>query len=147
LIWLGFRRKSIPYIRERRVAGKSSWTFRKKWAYMLNSIFSFTALPIALLGLVGWVGIIASCVLAVIVLLYWYMGHIEVSGYTPLMLVLLFSSSAHLIGLSVVGSYVWRTYENSKRRPQSVLLHQLSFPNSSPKGGTVETVHSLKRDL
>ena len=147
LIWLGFRRKSIPYIRERRVAGKSTWTFRKKWAYMLNSIFSFTSLPIALLGLVGCAGVVASCVLAVIVFFCWCMGRIEVSGYTPLMLVLLFSSSAHLIGLSVVGSYVWRTYENSKRRPQSIVLHQLSFPISSPEGGTVETVHPLKRDL
>jgi hypothetical protein len=36
------------------------------------------------------------------------------------MLAILFMASSVLIGLGIVGSYVWRTYENSKARPAAV---------------------------
>ena len=130
LFWLGFRREAVPYVRQERRSGKSAWTLRKKLHYMLNSIFSFTALPFALLGIVGMLGVVGSLTLAIIVFLFWYAGLIPVSGYTPLMLVILLSSSANLVGLSIVGSYVWRTYENSKNRPLSVVMRQLTFPSS-----------------
>lgn len=106
LIWLGFRRVSIPYVRQKRAGGQSVWTFRKKLNYMLNSIFAFTALPIALLGLVGIAGVTGSLSLSLIVFLSWYLNLIDIQGYTPLMLVVLFSSSANLLVLSVVGSYI-----------------------------------------
>jgi len=51
LIWLGFRRKEIGYIRKERSAGRSAWTFRKKWRYMTDSVYSFTNLPIFLISL------------------------------------------------------------------------------------------------
>ncbi|MCH2211377.1 MAG: hypothetical protein MK110_08750 [Fuerstiella sp.] len=73
---------------------------------MLNSIFAFTALPIALLGLVGIAGVTGSLSLSLIVFLSWYLNLIDIQGYTPLMLVVLFSSSANLLVLSVVGSYI-----------------------------------------
>ena len=44
-------------------------------------------------------------------------GAIKQAGYTPLMLVVLLSTFTLLFGLGIVGSYVWRTYENSKGRP------------------------------
>jgi glycosyltransferase involved in cell wall biosynthesis len=127
LYWLGFRRASVPYVRQERRAGKSAWTFRKKWQYMLNSIFSFTALPISVLGFVGVLGVLSSLLISVIVFVSWYMNWIPVPGYTPLMLVILLSSSAQLIGLSIVGNYVWRAYENSKHRPLAIVMRQFTF--------------------
>jgi putative effector of murein hydrolase LrgA (UPF0299 family) len=53
-------------------------------------------------------------------------GVIQASGYTPIMLVMLLSTFTILFGLGVVGSYVWRTYENSKGRPPSVpMSHEI----------------------
>jgi hypothetical protein len=49
-------------------------------------------------------------------------GVIEVPGYTALMLVTLMSATTLLLGLGVVGSYVWRTYENSKNRPSAIAM-------------------------
>jgi polyisoprenyl-phosphate glycosyltransferase len=43
------------------------------------------------------------------------------------MLALLFVTSAILISLGLVGSYVWRTYENSKRRPSVVPMTHERF--------------------
>jgi polyisoprenyl-phosphate glycosyltransferase len=125
LYWLGFRRVEIPYARQPRPVGKSAWTLRKRIRYLQDSIFSFTSLPIAAITTLGVVGALASFVYACVVFAFWAAGDIDVAGYTPLMLALLFMASSVLIGLGIVGSYVWRTYENSKRRPGSVtMIHE-----------------------
>jgi glycosyltransferase involved in cell wall biosynthesis len=119
LIWLGFERAEIPYDRQPRERGRSGWTFRKKLRYLLDSIYSFTDLPINLLLVAGVSGVLMSLLGALVVLLAWLLGT-NVAGYTPLMLTLLVMGSLTLSGLGLVGSYVWRTYENSKRRPGAV---------------------------
>ena len=120
LIWLGFRRIEVPYDRAARPSGRSGWTLRKKLRYLFDSTYSFTDLPINLLLTVGVGGVLLSLIAAAIVLVAWMFAGIGVAGYTPLMLTMLGMGSLMLSGLGVVGSYVWRTYENSKRRPSSV---------------------------
>lgn len=127
LFWLGFRRSHVSYERLARAHGKSGWSFRRKYRYLLDSAFSFTDLPISVLSGVGAIGVLASMVLAVIVLIMRLTGRIAVLGYTPLMLMLLLSTSTILIGLGIVGSYVWRTYENSKNRPLYVPMSHETF--------------------
>ena len=130
LYWLGYRRVEVPYARLARPSGKSAWSLRKRLRYLQDSIFSFTSLPIALITAVGVVGVLASFTYAVVVFVFWATGRIDVQGYTPLMLSILFMASAILIGLGIVGSYVWRTYENSKRRPTSVVMSHEEFGSS-----------------
>jgi glycosyltransferase involved in cell wall biosynthesis len=127
LIWLGYRRAEIPYDRAPRAHGHSGWTLRKKVRYLLDSIYSFTDLPINLLLLVGVTGTLLSSAAALAVFLTWALVGIPVAGYTPIMLTLLVMGSLTLSGLGVVGSYVWRTYENSKRRPHAVAMISESF--------------------
>lgn len=128
LIWLGYRRVEIPYDRAPRTSGRSGWTLGKKVRYLLDSIYSFTDLPINLLLAVGVTGVLLSTTGSVIVFLVWALAGIRVAGYAPIMLTLLVMGSLTLSGLGVVGSYVWRTYENSKRRPEAVaMLSECSY--------------------
>lgn len=127
LIWLGYRRVEVPYDRAPRPSGRSSWTLRKKGRYLLDSIYSFTDLPINLLLAAGVSGVLLSLTGGLVVLLVWALAGIHVAGYTPVMLTLLVMGSLMLSGLGVVGSYVWRTYENSKRRPHAVAMLGESF--------------------
>jgi glycosyltransferase involved in cell wall biosynthesis len=127
LYWLGFRRAEVPYPRQPRPAGTSAWSLRKRIRYLQDSIFSFTNLPIAAITALGIVGVIASVAYACVVIGFWAAGRIDVPGYTPLMLALLFMASSVLIGLGIVGSYVWRTYENSKGRPTAVTMTHERF--------------------
>ena len=53
LLWLGFRRVFVPYERRARLEGRSAWTFKRKVRYALDSVFSFTDLPIRLLLFLG----------------------------------------------------------------------------------------------
>jgi polyisoprenyl-phosphate glycosyltransferase len=125
LFWVGFRRAEIPYERQAREHGESGWSFRKRLRYLLDSIFSFTDLPIMLITAIGFVGVLVSFVLAVVVLVARVTGQIDAAGYTPLMLALVFTASAVLLALGVIGSYVWRTYENTKARPSAIpMIHE-----------------------
>jgi glycosyltransferase involved in cell wall biosynthesis len=127
LYWVGFRRLEVPYERQPRLVGSSGWGFRRKVRYLLDSIFSFTDLPITVIIALGALGVAVSTVWATVVIAAWAAGKISVPGYTPLMLALFFITSTILIALGLVGSYVWRTYENSKGRPSVVPMTHERF--------------------
>ena len=117
LFWLGFRRKTIPYSRRPRAAGRSAWTFRRKLRYLMDSCFALTDLPVTLIMTIGLVGSVASILLSIVVFIAWLIGAITVPGYTPVILVLLTSFTSTMLALGVMGGYVWRTFENTKGRP------------------------------
>jgi glycosyltransferase involved in cell wall biosynthesis len=121
LIWMGFRRTEVPYRRLARATGKSGWTLRKKLRYTNDSIYSFTDLPIRVLLTTGLVGSILTVAAMVIVAVAWAFGLIKVPGYAPLMLSTLLVGTLILVGIGIVGSYVWRTFENTKGRPLSLV--------------------------
>ncbi len=127
IIWLGFRRKEIPYKRRAREIGESSWSVHRKLKYMLDSVFSFTDLPIAIITSLGILGLCFSVIVGSGAFLMWYVGDIPVKGYTTLLLVLLFSLSLVLISLGVIGNYVWRAFENTKNRPLFVVMEREKF--------------------
>lgn len=120
IFWLGYRRKCITYTRVQREHGKSAWTFRKKVNYLMDSVFSFTDLPIRLLTRVGSIGASLAALLGIVVAFAKFNGMIEVPGYAMIMLTVTFLGCANLMGLGIVGSYAWRTYENTKKRPLAI---------------------------
>jgi hypothetical protein len=127
LLWVGFRRTEIKYSRLKRETGSSSWTIRKKIRYFANSLFSFSSLPISIILFVGAFGSLATFVAAVVVFMAWLTNGIEVPGYTAQILVQLFSTGSLLFAIGLVGTYAWRTYENSKQRPGSIVMSEHKF--------------------
>jgi hypothetical protein len=69
-----------------------------------------------------------AVVLGIIVLVARVAGQVDVPGYAATILVVLFFGGLNALGLGVIGSYVWRGYENTKRRPLAVVLRELEFP-------------------
>jgi len=127
ILWLGFRRKCIPYTRIRRTHGRSGWTIKKRFKYLADSAFSFSNAPIRALAWLGVFGVSLSIVLSALVLWGRLTGRIQVPGYAPVILSVTFFGSINLICLGIVGSYVWRGFENTKRRPGAVVMHELDF--------------------
>jgi len=122
IFWLGFRRHEIPYERRARAIGSSAWKFRRRLRYMLDSLFAFSDLPISLLLWLGALGVGVSTVSTVILLATWLLGLIDVRGYVPIMLALMFFGSLLVLGQGIIGCYIWRVAENTKKRPLSVIL-------------------------
>jgi hypothetical protein len=132
VIWLGFRRKLIPYVRLPRRHGRSAWTFSRKLRYLVDSVYAFSDLPIRVLTWAGAMGLIVSVLLTIAVLLAKVSGDIPIPGYAATVLTIIFFAALNSFGLGIIGGYTWRAFENTKRRPQAIVLANKTF-NAEPK--------------
>jgi glycosyltransferase involved in cell wall biosynthesis len=120
LFWVGFRRELVPYDRRSR-PGKSGWTLRRKLRYLSDSVFAFTDLPVRILWVAGVIGLTLGVLIGALALIGKAAGAITVPGYAATILVLVLFGSLNLLGLGIVGSYVWRAYETVKGRPGAIV--------------------------
>lgn len=128
LVWLGFRRLSIPYVRRMRRHGKSAWTLHKKIDYLLDSLFAFTDLPIRIFLNLGLVGMLLCVVAGKTIFAIRLLGGITVPGYTPLALLILFFAALNLFGIGIAGQYAYRAFEAAKQRPGAVVMNDVCYP-------------------
>ncbi|MEP7205979.1 MAG: glycosyltransferase [Casimicrobiaceae bacterium] len=122
LLWLGFRRKHVGYQRLPRRHGRSAWTLRRKLKYLVDSLYAFSDLPIRVLTWAGITGLVVSTLLAMVVLAARLSGAIPIPGYAATVLTIIFFAALNAFGLGIIGAYTWRAYENTKRRPQAIVL-------------------------
>ena len=135
VLWVGFRRSFVPYDRQPRLEGRSQWTVGRKLRYAVDSVFSFTDLPIRALLFLGVAGTAFAVAAAVTVFVMWALGRIPVLGYTPLMLVITFFGGLTALGLGIVGQYLWLSLQNTRRRPNYIIKTSTAF---SGQGRTME---------
>ncbi len=121
LFWIGYRRSFVEYNRVARIKGKSGWGFTRRMRYMMDSIFSFTDLPILLVLWLGVVGCILSLGFGIGIAIARSIGRIDQPGYAALVVLITFSVSAILAAQGIIGSYLWRTFQNTKRRPLRIV--------------------------
>jgi len=100
---------------------------RKKVKYLLDSIYAFTDLPIRLITIVGASGMAAALGYGGIVLIARLFGLITDPGFAATMVAILFFGGLNAFAIGIVGAYAWRTYENTKRRPLSVIAERTHF--------------------
>jgi glycosyltransferase involved in cell wall biosynthesis len=127
LFWMGFRKKLIPYRRVARAHGESAWTLSKKLRYLSDSMFAFSDLPVRMLMFTGGLGMAVSVVFGMIVLVARSMGWIGQAGYAAIVTTVIFFAALNMFGLGIIGSYVWRTFENTKGRPGAIVMSREDF--------------------
>ena len=133
LFWVGFRREIVPYHR-RPSPGESGWTLRRKLRYLSDSVFAFTDLPVRLLWVVGLLGLALGILVSIVIVIARATGAIDVPGYAATILVIVFFGSLNLIGLGIIGSYVWRAYETIKGRPGAIVRDVVELPRGNRDG-------------
>ena len=117
IIWAGFERAYIPYDRAERLHGKSMWSFRKKVSYAVNSVISFSSLPLKMSVFIGF-ALSILCFAGITVTLFNYLsGRITVSGWTSLILVIMTLASFQFLAFGILGEYFWNNLEQSRKRP------------------------------
>ena len=122
ITWLGFRQEFIEYDKQPRAAGRSGWTVARKVKLVVDSVTGFTEAPIRWfsylgLGLVGF-GLLLG--LAGVALLP-DLG----AGLLILLAAIVGLGGLQLLAIGVIGEYVWRGLEESRRRP-AYLIEQVA---------------------
>lgn len=130
LFWVGFRRSFVTYTRREREHGSSGWSLRRRFRYMADSIFSFSDLPILVVVWSGIIGVTFSVLVGAATLGARLAGVIQVPGFTTIVLVVTFLFSLLLTTQGIIGMYLWRAFENTKRKPGAIVMRQRVWDGS-----------------
>ena len=115
--WVGFNQKALPYHREARVAGRSSFGFWKLWNFALEGITSFTTAPLRVATYIGVLTALLAFAFALYIVGKALLFGDPVAGWPTMMAVILFLGGMQLVALGLIGEYLGRLYEESKQRP------------------------------
>ncbi len=121
ILWSGFKTDKIYYTRLAREVGESKWTLRKKIRLVMDTLFSFSSLPIKVVSLIGSFSFLGSLIWAVLVFIFKLLDLIEVSGWTTLFIFNLASFGIIMLTLGILGEYLWRTFDASRNRPPYII--------------------------
>lgn len=115
--WVGFPSKAVLYDRAPRHAGTTKWNYWKLWNFALEGITSFTVMPLKLATYMGLVIAVLAAIYLLIIIFKTILFGNPVAGYPSLMAVVLFLGGAQLMTLGVIGEYLGRVFNETKRRP------------------------------
>ena len=121
IFWLGFDYVTVPYIRKERDGGKSKWTFNKKTKYFVDTFVGFSYFPIKILSLLGIIFALASFSYGLYILYHWSTGKIQVEGWTTIIIILTFTAGIQMTMIGILGEYLWRTLDETRKRPSYVV--------------------------
>lgn len=115
--WVGFEQTAIPYHREARVAGRSKFNLWRLWNFALEGVTSFSTAPLRVATYLGVLTAVLAFVYALWVVIKAMLWGDPVAGWPTMMTVILLLGGVQLMALGVIGEYLGRLYEESKRRP------------------------------
>lgn len=121
ILWTGFSYTTVPYDRAERPHGSSRWTFTRKLKFFIDAFVASTYLPIRASSSMGLILASIGAVYAVVVLIAKITKQIPIVGFAALMTALLILSGVQLIMLGVIGEYLWRTLDASRKRPTFII--------------------------
>jgi polyisoprenyl-phosphate glycosyltransferase len=114
--WAGFRQTAIDYHPRERHSGESKYNFRKMMSFALQAGTSFSVKPLRLIVYLGMVLFLISMILIPYALVSYFM-YKTVSGWTSLMISIIFFGSLQLLMIGIIGIYISKLVVQSKHRP------------------------------
>ncbi|MFA6078138.1 MAG: glycosyltransferase family 2 protein [Candidatus Omnitrophota bacterium] len=132
IAWLGFNQDSVEYERRRRLSGSSKWKFTSRFRLAKDWIIAFSGVPIKIASLFGMImsviGGLGAIYIVVDKLFFTYI----LAGWTTIVVLILMMSGIQLTILGVVGEYLWRNLDESRKRPL-YFIEKSSSPEEGSK--------------
>ncbi len=122
--WLGFNQTEIPYIKEERKFGTTKWTLSKKLNAFADAFVGFSYLPMRFMSLIGFMAAFFGFIYAIVVAVARFIIGEAIEGYASLMVVILIIGGLQMLMLGVLGEYLWRNLEESRKRPLFLIEEQ-----------------------
>ncbi len=132
--WVGFRQIAIPFDRDPRLMGQTTWNYWKLWNFALDGITSFSTLPLKIWTYLGLLISLLALIYAGFLILRTLIFGIDLPGYASLMVTTLFFGGIQLITLGVIGEYLGRVYEEVKARPLYFVRDAYGFDDPNKPG-------------
>jgi len=128
IAWMGFRQATVTVRQESRRHGRSGWTLRKKIALLVDSVTAFNYTPIRLMTYLGFITALLGFLYAGFVTVYAIRGK-PLAGWASLMVVVLVIGGIQMLMMGVLGEYLWRALNESRRRPRYLIEESTAPPS------------------
>lgn len=126
--WMGFRRSFVPHTRAPRLNGTSKWSFAKKLSMGFDSITAFSYAPIKAITYFGFISATIGFLFAIFLVIRWIIGGQPPEGWTSLMVVTLVLGGIQMVMMGILGEYIWRGLDESRRRPRYIIENETGKP-------------------
>ncbi|MBL0311615.1 MAG: glycosyltransferase family 2 protein [Holophagaceae bacterium] len=125
---LGFRQITEPYIREKRMAGVTSYNFGRYLDFAINAMVSYSLVPIRLATISGvllsGLSLLMALAYVIIKLFNW---SFQAPGATTVVVLVLFFSGIQLSFLGILGEYIGAIHAQVRRKPFVVIRRKINF--------------------
>lgn len=119
--WVGFETKYIEVENTERAAGKSTFNFRRLFAYSLEGIFAFSTAPLAIASLLGVIFCIVALVMIIVTVVKTLVFGEDVSGYPTTVCLVCVLGGLQLLCTGITGQYISKMYLETKHRPRYIV--------------------------
>jgi dolichol-phosphate mannosyltransferase len=119
IAWLGFSQAAVEYDRRLRRHGRSKWSFRKRLRLAKDWIIAFSGLPLKIVSLIGFFIAVVGIIYAIYVVSKALLVSpaLPILGWSLTIAIILTLAGLQIIILGVIGEYLWRNLDESRRRP------------------------------
>lgn len=118
--WVGFKRIQFEFDVEDRMEGKSKWSLKSLIGLAIDSVTSYTALPLYAAAIFGLIFFLFAIIMGIQTLYMFISGNAQ-NGFTTVILLILIVGSILMSCLGVIGIYLKKIYEEVKGRPRYII--------------------------
>lgn len=119
--WVGFNKTYVEYENVERVAGESKWSFKSLFNYAISGITAFSVVPLRMASLIGIIVMAVAFIYALIIFISALYSNSVRTGYSSIIIVLLFLGGMIIFLLGVIGEYLSKIYIEVKERPVYII--------------------------
>ena len=119
--WIGYKQTFVNYHRDARIYGKTNYPLRKMLRFALDGITAFSDKPLKIASGLGIVAAIVSLLALVYALVAHFCFNSTITGWTSLILSVLFIGGVQLITIGIIGAYIARINNDVRNRPLYIL--------------------------
>jgi dolichol-phosphate mannosyltransferase len=119
--WIGYKQTFVEYHRDARLYGKTNYPLKKMLRLAFDGITAFSDKPLKMASAIG----ILSAIISLLAIIYALFSHFifdsVVSGWTSLIISVLFIGGVQLITIGIIGEYIARINNDVRNRPLYII--------------------------
>jgi dolichol-phosphate mannosyltransferase len=115
--WIGFDQTRVDFERDERFAGETKYPLTKMIGFAFDGITAFSFKPLKLASCLGFLAASMGFVFIAYGVILKIFTNITITGWTSLFVSTLFLGGVQLLCIGIIGEYVGRIYDETKKRP------------------------------
>ncbi|HQX42933.1 MAG: glycosyltransferase family 2 protein [Saprospiraceae bacterium] len=131
--WVGFKQIPFAYEREARSAGNTHYTLGKMVQLATKGLLYFSKKPLMIAMNIGFISVLVGLLLAIYVLISKFVYHEAVTGWSSILISVIFFGGIQLLSIGILGQYLGSIFEEVKNRPEYLISRRVRQSFQSEK--------------